>query len=424
MIYNATIYNDSWNTKKLYELGDFSRGKSKHRPRNDPKLFDNGEYPLVQTGDIKAATLYVSKHEAAYNEFGLSQSKLWPTGTLCITIAANIAETGILAYPMCFPDSIVGFTANQAETSEQFMHYIFTYIRQSIQNSVSGSIQDNINIEYLKSLDFKIPEKSYQDKIVSVLSGLDEKIELNSKICSELETMSKTLYDYWFVQFDFPDENGKPYRTSGGEMIWNEQLKLEIPKGWEATRLGNICDFRNGINYDKDVEGDQEYRIINVRNISSASLLLNESELDKINLPSVQADKYLLSSDDIVIARSGTPGATRLLWKINEPTIFCGFIICSTPHEALHKIYLTYCLKRLEGTSATKTGGSILQNVSQDTLKNLFVLIPDREVLRQFNAVISLILEKIHSNIDENNELTKLRDWLLPMLMNGQAWVE
>ena len=193
MIYNATIYNDSWNTKKLYELGDFSRGKSKHRPRNDPKLFDNGEYPLVQTGDIKAATLYVSKHEAAYNEFGLSQSKLWPTGTLCITIAANIAETGILAYPMCFPDSIVGFTANQAETSEQFMHYIFTYIRQSIQNSVSGSIQDNINIEYLKSLDFKIPEKSYQDKIVSVLSGLDEKIELNSKICSELETMSKTL---------------------------------------------------------------------------------------------------------------------------------------------------------------------------------------------------------------------------------------
>lgn len=424
MIYNATIYNDSWNTKKLYELGDFSRGKSKHRPRNDPKLFDNGEYPLVQTGDIKAATLYVSKHEAAYNEFGLSQSKLWPTGTLCITIAANIAETGILAYPMCFPDSIVGFTANQAETSEQFMHYIFTYIRQSIQNSVSGSIQDNINIEYLKSLDFKIPEKSYQDKIVSVLSGLDEKIELNSKICSELETMSKTLYDYWFVQFDFPDENGKPYRTSGGEMIWNEQLKREIPKGWEATRLGNICDFRNGINYDKDVEGDQEYRIINVRNISSASLLLNESELDKINLPSVQADKYLLSSDDIVIARSGTPGATRLLWKINEPTIFCGFIICSTPHEALHKIYLTYCLKRLEGTSATKTGGSILQNVSQDTLKNLFVLIPDREVLRQFNAVISLILEKIHSNIDENNELTKLRDWLLPMLMNGQAWVE
>lgn len=299
--------------------------------------------------------------------------------------------------------------------------YLF---RKAVTNNAFMTLRASFNEDIFSFLNLYLPGYQEQVKIGDMLYNMEQKITINQKICSELEAMAKAIYDYWFVQFDFPDENGKPYRTSGGEMIWNEQLKREIPKGWEATRLGNICDFRNGINYDKDVEGDQEYRIINVRNISSASLLLNESELDKINLPSVQADKYLLSSDDIVIARSGTPGATRLLWKINEPTIFCGFIICSTPHEALHKIYLTYCLKRLEGTSATKTGGSILQNVSQDTLKNLFVLIPDREVLRQFNAVISLILEKIHSNIDENNELTKLRDWLLPMLMNGQAWVE
>lgn len=299
--------------------------------------------------------------------------------------------------------------------------YLF---RKAVTNNAFMTLRASFNEDIFSFLNLYLPGYQEQVKIGDMLYNMEQKITINQKICSELEAMAKAIYDYWFVQFDFPDENGKPYRTSGGEMIWNEQLKREIPKGWEATRLGNICDFRNGINYDKDVEGDQEYRIINVRNISSASLLLNESELDKINLPSVQADKYLLSSDDIVIARSGTPGATRLLWKINKPTIFCGFIICSTPHEALHKIYLTYCLKRLEGTSATKTGGSILQNVSQDTLKNLFVLIPDREVLRQFNAVISLILEKIHSNIDENNELTKLRDWLLPMLMNGQAWVE
>lgn len=304
-------------------------------------------------------------------------------------------------------------------------HYLkLDHVKKQINHASIGSTMASLNTDILKNIKIILPELSVQNSIESALSSLESKVDVNSKICFELEAMAKAIYDYWFVQFDFPDESGKPYRTSGGEMVWNEQLKREIPKGWEATRLGNICDFRNGINYDKDVEGDQEYRIINVRNISSASLLLNESELDKINLPSVQADKYLLSSDDIVIARSGTPGATRLLWKINEPTIFCGFIICSTPHEALHKIYLTYCLKRLEGTSATKTGGSILQNVSQDTLKNLFVLIPDREVLRQFNAVISLILEKFHSNIDEDNELTKLRDWLLPMLMNGQAWVE
>jgi len=96
----------------------------------------------------------------------LAQSKLWDEGTLCITIAANIAETAILKYPMCFPDSVVGFSAFPEESSEKFMHYVFTYIRNSIQDSVAGSIQDNINIDYLSQLDFKVPPKNYQDKVV------------------------------------------------------------------------------------------------------------------------------------------------------------------------------------------------------------------------------------------------------------------
>ena len=168
MIFNKSIYNTHWNTKELNELGIFSRGKSKHRPRNDSKLFENGKYPLIQTGDIKNAILYINSHTQNYNEFGLEQSKLWDKGTLCITIAANIADTAILSYPMCFPDSVVGFSAYTKETSEIFMHYIFIYIQKAIQNSVIGSIQDNINIDYLKKLRFKIPPKEYQDKIVSI----------------------------------------------------------------------------------------------------------------------------------------------------------------------------------------------------------------------------------------------------------------
>ena len=377
-------------------------------PEQLPDLMDTSEKEQ-DIYSIKEGDILITRTSETINELAMScvAAKDYPKATYSgFTKRLRPKTTGI-AYHKYLAFYLRGYLFRKAVTNNAFM-----------------TLRASFNEDILSFLNLYLPGYQEQVKIGDMLYNMEQKITVNQKICSELEAMAKAIYDYWFVQFDFPDENGKPYRTSGGEMIWNEQLKREIPKGWEATRLGNICDFRNGINYDKDVEGDQEYRIINVRNISSASLLLNESELDKINLPSVQADKYLLSSDDIVIARSGTPGATRLLWKINEPTIFCGFIICSTPHEALHKIYLTYCLKRLEGTSATKTGGSILQNVSQDTLKNLFVLIPDREVLRQFNAVISLILEKIHSNIDENNELTKLRDWLLPMLMNGQAWVE
>ncbi|ECH8836522.1 restriction endonuclease subunit S, partial [Salmonella enterica subsp. enterica] len=135
MIFNSSRYNNHWSEKKLSDLGSFRRGKSRHRPRNDPNLFENGIYPLVQTGEVKQAGLYISNHNSCYNELGLSQSELWPENTLCITIAANIAETALLGYPMCFPDSVVGFNADQNESSELFMHYVFTYIRKAIQNS-------------------------------------------------------------------------------------------------------------------------------------------------------------------------------------------------------------------------------------------------------------------------------------------------
>ena len=193
MIYNGGKYNQHWSTKKLSELGTFSRGVSKHRPRNDTRLFENGKYPLIQTGDIKEENLYVKSHSQEYGEFGLKQSKLWDKGTLCITIAANIAETAILAYPMCFPDSVVGFNANSNESSELFMYYVFEYIRNSIQNSASGSIQDNINIEYLTGLNFKVPDKQNQDKITNLLGVIDGKILLNRKINDNLPLYSEMV---------------------------------------------------------------------------------------------------------------------------------------------------------------------------------------------------------------------------------------
>ena len=232
----------AWEITSLSELGTFSRGKSKHRPRNDVKLFEGGKYPLVQTGDVKAANLYITKNDSYYNDFGLKQSKLWPAGTLCITIAANIAETAILSYPMCFPDSIVGFNANPEKSSELFVYYFFEYIKKEIQKSASGSIQDNINIDYLSKMRIKVPEKKYQDKIVELLSSIDKKILLNNQINQELEAMAKTLYDYWFVQFDFPDQNGKPYKSSGGKMVYNTELKREIPEEWGVESVGNLLD--------------------------------------------------------------------------------------------------------------------------------------------------------------------------------------
>jgi len=418
MKFNTSKYNSHWKDKKLSELGSFNRGKSKHRPRNDSVLFDGGQYPLVQTGEVKGANLFIDKHRAAYNDFGLSQSKLWPKDTLCITIAANIAETALLSYPMCFPDSIVGFLADKEESSELFMHYVFTYIRRSIQSSASGSIQDNINIEYLTGLNFKIPEKGYQDKIVSVLSTIDKKIELNNKINTELEAMAKLIYDYWFVQFDFPDANGKPYKSSGGKMVYNEELKREIPDGWEVGTLLNIATFANGIACQKyrPTEHEDFYKVIKIREMGAG--FTEKSEFVSQNIP----EKVVVNNGDILFSWSatldvkiwtgGTGGLNQHIFKVTSskyPRTYYYF-------EVLRYLQHFKMIAELRKTT--------MGHITQDHLKQSRISIAPNELINNLHQIIDPILNKVVKNSEENQNLTELRDWLLPMLMNGQVTVK
>lgn len=204
-------------------------------------------------------------------------------------------------------------------------------------------------------------------------------------------------------------------------MVWNDKLKREIPAIFKASFLGELCSFRNGINYAKDEIGEQ-FEIINVRNISSSKILLDGESFDTISVPASRAGNYIVKDNDIIIARSGCPGSTRLLLSPSN-ILFCGFIICCTPNEPVMRNYLTYCLKQLEGTSATTSGGSILQNVSQDTLKSLCVAQPTIDVLEKFNDIISSLFARMLNCLTENKMLIKQRDELLPLLMNGQVSV-
>lgn len=415
MIYNETRYNSHWNTKKLSELGTFARGKSKHRPRDDERLYEGGGYPLIQTGEVKAANLYITSHEQEYGEFGLAQSKLWDAGTLCITIAANIAETAILGYPMCFPDSVVGFSAFPSESSEKFMHYVFTYIRNSIQNSVTGSIQDNINIDYLSQLDFKVPPKSYQDKVVGVLGTIDEKIDTNTRICTELEAMAKTLYDYWFTQFDFPNAEGKPYRSSGGEMVWNDQLKRKIPKGWSAGQLSDIANITMG----QSPSGD-------TYNENGSGTIFYQGCTDfgtRFPVPRVytSAPTRFAKAGDILMSVRAPVGTLNI--AMEDCCIGRGLAALNSKFGSqLHLLYTLSGFKQL--FDVMDGNGTTFGSITKDALFEMKVVIPRRDQIKSFEEMVQPIEQKIRVAEQENRELTKLRDWLLPMLMNGQAAVE
>lgn len=414
MIYNETRYNSHWNTKKLSELGTFARGKSKHRPRDDERLYEGGGYPLIQTGEVKAANLYITSHEQEYGEFGLAQSKLWDAGTLCITIAANIAETAILGYPMCFPDSVVGFSAFPSESSEKFMHYVFTYIRNSIQNSVTGSIQDNINIDYLSQLDFKVPPKSYQDKVVGVLGTIDEKIDTNTRICTELEAMAKTLYDYWFTQFDFPNAEGKPYRSSGGEMVWNDQLKRKIPKGWSAGQLSDIANITMG----QSPSGD-------TYNENGSGTIFYQGCTDfgtRFPVPRVytSAPTRFAKAGDILMSVRAPVGTLNI--AMEDCCIGRGLAALNSKFGSqLHLLYTLSGFKQL--FDVMDGNGTTFGSITKDTLFEMKVVIPRRDQIKSFEEMVQPIEQKIRVAEQENRELTKLRDWLLPVLMNGQATV-
>lgn len=294
--------------------------------------------------------------------------------------------------------------------------YLFSIASVTRTPILSKSVFENIDIP--------LPSLKIQERVTKLLSLIDEKIRKNHQINNYLEQQLQLLYDYWFTQYNFPNEDGQPYKASNGLMVWNKMINHLIPADWKVKPLGTICSFRNGINYDKNVDGNTIYKIINVRNISSSTLFLDESNFDEICLPKQQGDKYYVSDDSIIIARSGIPGATRILCNPSSNIIFCGFIICCTPSDNTLQNYLTLYLRQFEGSSATQTGGSILKNVSQETLKNLIVPIPPQSLLNHFNDSILPIYNLINSNTKENVQLITLRDWLLPMLMNGQTTIE
>jgi len=200
-------------------------------------------------------------------------------------------------------------------------------------------------------------------------------------------------------------------------------LKREIPDGWEMKKLGELGEFKNGINYDPSIKGNTEARIINVRNISSSTWFISQYDLDAIVLERKDVENYLVTDKDILIARSGIPGATRVIQEYVQNTIYCGFIIRYQIDVLVNKTYLFFCLKDLEHSTTSKSAGTIMQNVNQDTLKRMSLVMPDESLISYFNKVISPIFQKLNNNLKENQKLSELRDWLLPMLMNGQVKV-
>ncbi len=186
-----------WEVKKLGEIGELARGVSKHRPRNAPELL-GGNIPLIQTGDISNANMYLKDYNYTYSELGLSQSRLWPSGTLCITIAATIGKCSILTFDSCFPDSIVGYIVNDNYTNNEYVYYIFGFLQKILEENAPAVAQKNINLKILNDLLIPLPPLSLQQQFANKIELIEKQKELIKQSIKETETLFDSRMDYYF----------------------------------------------------------------------------------------------------------------------------------------------------------------------------------------------------------------------------------
>ena len=378
-----------WEYKTLDQLGTVSRGKSKHRPRNDPKLF-GGKYPFIQTADVKNADYYITKYSDTYNESGLAQSKLWDKGTLCITIAANIADTGVLAFPACFPDSIMGFVPFEGVANTRFIKYCFDRLQRDCKQISQGTAQDNLSWEKLSTIKFCIPEYKEQCRIADILSAYDDLIENNQKQIKLLEEVAQRLYKEWFVNLRFPGHE-------------NTKIVDGVPEGWHRGTVGQIAEFKRG-------------RTITKAQVKGGNVPVVAGGLEPAYYHNVANTKPPV----ITISASGANAGFVRLYGVDVFASDCSFVD-GLGTESLFFVY--EFLKESKVSIDQLQKGSAQPHVYAKDINAMKITIPEKEYLERFDRYAKVYFNKIKTLQGQNERLKTARDLLLPKLMSGEVEV-
>lgn len=380
---------------KRYKLGEIGEIRMCKRILKE-ETNSVGGVPFFKIGTFGGqADVFITKEKFEEYKNAYSYPK---KGDVLISAAGTIGRTVVFdgkdAY---FQDSnIVWIENDESKVLNEYLFYCYKNIRWT--TSVGSTILRLYNDD-IRNTDIIVPPLSEQKKIASVLSALDDKIALNKKMNQKLEAMAKRLYDYWFVQYDFPDKNGHPYKTTGGPMTYNEVLKREIPVGWEVKTIGDYLKIGNGRDHSKLADGP--YPVY-----GSGGIMRYVAE-------------YLHDGETVLFPRKGT--LNNVMYR-NEPlwtvdTMFYTSVL--VPHSALFVFYSAkmFDFERLN----TGTG---VPSMTSDIIKKLPIISPDKQTLEQFDKTVAKLYNQIHHNEKEISRLTKLRDKLLPLLMNGQVEIK
>lgn len=397
-----------WEPKSLDQLGYVSRGRSRHRPRDAEHLY-GGPYPFIQTGDVKHSGLYLTDYSQTYSEAGLAQSRIWPAGTLCITIAANIADTAILGIDACFPDSVIGFIPDDGRADTRFVKYLFdAMLQKRYKQFTQGAAQDNLSQGKLLSLKFPVPSITEQKYVANILSTYDDLIENNRRRIQLLEQAARLLYKEWFVHLRFP----------GHEHV---KIKDGVPEGWEKFSVEEVTSFLSrGITptYDDNATG----LVINQKCIRNHLLNLEPARRHSKKVPS---DKLLKYGDVLVNSTgAGTLGRVAQFMLDLENCTVDSHVTIVRPESGIPINYIGSYFVEMESYIESMGRGATNQTeLSRATLAEMKLLVPSKAILTQNEGRLFPLKMQIRNLSLQNDQLAQARDLLLPKLMNGEVTV-
>lgn len=385
-----------------------------------PVYSDAGEYYFINGNNLNDGRIYITDDTLKIDASEYLRIKRpLNENTLLMSINGTLGKIALFRGEKIALGKSACFLNATSTINRDFIRWVLstTAFRQYMMQVAHGSTIKNLAPSQIAEYEFQ----DVQDKehVVHLLNSLDNKIDLNNRISAELEAMAKTLYDYWFVQFDFPDENGKPYRTSGGAMEWCQELGREVPKGWKVGNLYDIADYINGLacqNF-RPAEGEESLPVIKIKEMHDGITL--DTERVSARIP----EKNIINDGDILFSWSATLEA--MYWTggkggLNQH-IFK--VVPKAPYqkEFVYNQLSSYIINFVKMAEARKT---TMGHITSDHLQQSRIVLPPVPVLRQFHDEVSAQHQMIIKCRKENRELEKLRDWLLPMLMNGQAYVK
>ena len=407
---------------KKYKLGDIAKIYNGSTPSTSDNSNYDGEIVWATPKDLSDQnSKYFSQGARNITQMGFDScsTQMIPANNILMSSRAPIGLFAINTVACCTNQGFKNIVLDKSISDVDYLYYYLKYHVKEIEALGSGTTFKEVSKTAFEKYEISIPSLSVQQKIAAVLSSLDDKIALNKKINAKLEAMAKRLYDYWFVQFDFPNEEGKPYKSSGGKMEYNATLKRDIPAGWEVGNLYEIADYINGLACQNYRPQDEEIFLPVIKIKEMHEGITSDTEKVSATIP----EKYIIFDGDILFSWSATlevmiwtggkGGLNQHIFKVVPKSYFT--------KEYVFQQLSSYIVNFQKMAEARKT---TMGHITSDHINQSRIVIPPKEVINAFSEKTLPIFNYQLTIQKEIQKLTKLRDRLLPLLMNGQVEVE